>query len=216
MPMPEIRPLLVTELTTPEWHPLPNQDLPVFAFLILHDAGPILIDTGVGIGNDFIDREYRPRHHDLVAQLASEGVSPADLVAVANSHLHFDHAGNNRAFEGTPTYVQRAEFEASRAPRYTIPGWIAHDDLDYRLIDGDHDPASGVRLLSTPGHTPGHQSVLVDTALGLEAVVAQAAEDIEDFTARAATDPSLARIIGAAPVRLWFSHGPPSSWPRSG
>jgi N-acyl homoserine lactone hydrolase len=151
-----------------------------------------------------------------VAQLASEGVSPADLVAVANSHLHFDHAGNNRAFEGTPTYVQRAEFEASRAPRYTIPGWIAHDDLDYRLIDGDHDPASGVRLLSTPGHTPGHQSVLVDTALGLEAVVAQAAEDIEDFTARAATDPSLARIVEAAPVRLWFSHGPPSPWPRSG
>jgi N-acyl homoserine lactone hydrolase len=208
MPFPEIRPLLLTTFTTPDWHPLPNTELPVYGFLVIHDDGPLLVDTGVGSGNAFIDEQYQPRNADLDELLAREGVAVEDIVAVANSHLHFDHSGNNTRFSGTPIYVQRAEFEASREPRYTIPEWVAHDALDYRQLDGDHDLAEGVRLLSTPGHTPGHQSALVETARGLEAIVAQAAEDFADYEARVTTDESLQRIAALKPRWLHFGHGP--------
>lgn len=208
MSAPEIRPLLLTTFTTPDWHPLPNTTMPVNGFLVLHDDGPLLFDTGVGSGNAFIDEQYQPRNADLDELLAAEGVSAGDVIAVANSHLHFDHSGNNTRFADTPIYVQRAEFEASREPRYTIPEWVAHDALDYRQVDGDHDLAEGVRLISTPGHTPGHQSALIETVRGLEAIVAQAAEDFEDYQSRVASDPSLQRIAGFRPHWLHFGHGP--------
>jgi len=206
----QLRPLLLTELTTPDWHPLPNTELPVYAFLVIHNDGPLLFDTGVGSGNAFIDAQYQPRNADLEALLAAEGVAVGDVLAVANSHLHFDHSGNNTRFAATPIYVQRAEFEASREPRYTIPEWVAHEALDYRQLDGDFDLAEGVRLISTPGHTPGHQSALVETARGLEVIVAQAAEDLADYQARVATDPSLRRIASFEPRWLHFGHGPPA------
>ena len=194
---------------TPDWHPLPNTELPVYGFLVIHDDGPLLIDTGVGSGDAFIDEQYQPRNANLDELLKAEGVALGDIVAVANSHLRFDHSGHNARFEATPIYVQRAEFEASREPRYTVPEWVAHDTLDYRQLDGDLDLAEGVRLISTPGHTPGHQSVLVETERGLEAIVAQAAEDFEDYQARVATDPPLTRIASFEPRWLHFGHGDP-------
>lgn len=206
MSAPAVRPLLISELTTPDWHPLPNQELPVYGYLLLHDDGPLLIDTGVGSGNEFIEQQYQPRNADLEGLLAAEGVAIGDIVGVATSHMHFDHHGSNRLFPDTPIYVQRAEYEASTADRYTIPEWIGRGELDYRLVDGDVEIADAVQLIATSGHTPGHQSVLVRTDVGLEAIVAQAAEDIADFEARVGTDEALGRIDSEHPVRLWISH----------
>ena len=95
------------------------------------------------------------------------------------SHLHFDHAGNIRSFPGVPIFVQAVEREAARAANYTIPEFIDAPGIVYQLLDGDTELAPGFEVISTPGHTPGHQSVLVD---GCELIAAQAVETVDDLS----------------------------------
>ena len=105
MAAPEVHPIALGEINTPDWHPLPGQMILIRAFLMVHDDGPILVDTGVGSGNKFIDEQYRPRSESLEAHLASHGVALREIVAVVNSHLHFDHCGSNLLFPGTPLFA---------------------------------------------------------------------------------------------------------------
>ena len=79
-----------------------------------------------------------------------------------NTHLHFDHCGGNRRFAGTPTYVQRAELEAAVEPDY-LEEWVRFPGESYVELDGDAELFDGVSVLFTPGHSPGHQSVVVET-----------------------------------------------------
>ena len=97
------------------------------------------------------------------------GVDPRDVVAVAVSHLHNDHVGGLRHFAGrAPVHLQRAELEAAladplRAERNAMFR-IDFDDprIEWRLAEGDVEIAPGVIALLTAGHTPGHQSFLVE------------------------------------------------------
>lgn len=70
----------------------------MFSYLVLHPTDPILIDTGVGIGNPIIDELYSPVHHDLDEALDRHGVSVEEIATVLTSHLHFDHCGQNQRF----------------------------------------------------------------------------------------------------------------------
>lgn len=111
--------------------------------------------------------------------LAAAGIAPADVEAVVLTHLHEDHAGWASGIDGEPFFpaaryiVQRAEVAAlDRAD----PVWdwtVAPLRASGRLheVDGVHRPAPGITLLPTPGHTPGHQSVLVDQGAGARDVV---------------------------------------------
>lgn len=58
----------------------------------------------------------------LLAEMTcpAHGGRPSDVVALVNSHLHFDHCGNNRELRGIPTWVQQAEIAAARQPHYTV------------------------------------------------------------------------------------------------
>lgn len=85
--------LHLTDVTPAPHLPWARPTFPVFAYLVLHPDGPILIDTGVGIGNAFIDELYSPVHYDLDAALHRHGVEADDIAAVITSHLHFDHCG---------------------------------------------------------------------------------------------------------------------------
>jgi hypothetical protein len=58
--------------------------------------------------------------------------------------------------------VQHAEVEAARGRLYTVPEWAFPPNIDLEVIEGDHEVASGVWIIATPGHTPGHQSVLIE------------------------------------------------------
>ncbi|HEY7069672.1 MAG TPA: N-acyl homoserine lactonase family protein [Acidimicrobiales bacterium] len=157
------RMLLAVVETVPEWHPehATFEPFPVFGWVVRHPDGPILVDTGVGIGNAAIDGWYRPRVTPLADALAAVGVDPRDVAAVVLSHLHFDHCGQQAAL-ACPVHVQAAEWDAARADHYTIPEWAAIPGERLRLVDGDAEPAPGVRIVATPGHTPGHQSVVVE------------------------------------------------------
>ncbi len=170
----QILPLQLAEITFPDEHPLRGQAGVVLAFLIRYDDTVLMFDTGIGESNQGLDDRYRVVRRPLVDELARYGVAPRDVSAIVNSHLHFDHCGNNRQFRGTTIYAQIKEFEAATQPGYTIPEWVGPADAQYVPLDGDHQLWDGLQLISTPGHTPGHQSLLVETKLGLELIAGQA------------------------------------------
>jgi len=133
---------------------------PVFVHTIDHADGLVLVDTGMIDSTPELDEEWEPVPR-------SENV-PRDVVCVINSHLHFDHCGGNRLFPGVPIHVQARELADARAvDGYTIRDWVDFPEAAYVEHDGEAEVLPGVRLLPTPGHTRGHQSVLVDTPSGL-------------------------------------------------
>lgn len=130
---------------------------------------------------------------DLTAALASAGVRPEDVNIVIHTHLHYDHAGNNQLFPHARFFVQREELRYALAPTsfdataYFAPSLgITPDYLGtkFELLDGDAEITSGVQVISTPGHTPGHQSVLVETANGRYCIAGDAVMQYENLERR--------------------------------
>ena len=104
----------------------------------------------------------------LVSQLETLGVSPADVTDIALSHFHGDHAGNANLFTSAKLYIQKPEYEAAFGPEPAKFGFNPAlygklEDNPTVKLNGDHDVFGdgSVVLLSTPGHTPGHQCLLV-------------------------------------------------------
>jgi len=200
----------------PDAHPrAADKTCPIRAFVIDHGDGLLLFDTGVGVGSEVIEALYRPTTVPIIDALNANGFDERDVVAIINSHLHFDHCGQNARFPSVPVYVQRVELETSRTENYTISEWAEISIKRQRLLDGDEEIADGVRVIATPGHSPGHQSVLV----GGDLIVAQACYSCAEFDAGVAAssdmhDPSFAepgaqsikrlRELGAK--RHHFSH----------
>lgn len=214
----EVHRLHLADVTPAPHLPWARPTFPVFAFLVVHPTGPMLIDTGVGVGNPFIDELYTPAHYDLDDALARHGVRIDDIATVITSHLHFDHCGQNDRFAGSEVYVQRSEVEAAKAPLYTVPEWAFPPGLDLTVVDGDHQIADGVRVIATPGHTQGHQSVLIEGEEGNRVVVCcQAAWNVSSFDAATLGDDgwdedggatSLKKLHALKPDRVLLSHDP--------
>ena len=104
----------------------------------------------------------------LASQLAEVGVAPGDVTVIAFSHAHFDHVGNSKMFTRARWYVQENEYEAMFGPDYGKYGFLPElyatmQSNETVKLHGDHDVFGdgSVRIISTPGHTPGHQSLLV-------------------------------------------------------
>lgn len=152
-----------------------GREWPVHGFVIPHPvAGAILIDTGVG-GPERVLSDWRVVNVRAADALALAGLSPADVRIVVNTHLHFDHAGQNAVFRHAPFYVQRLELERARREQRWFTDWFDFAGARFELLDGPGEVADGVRLVPTPGHTTGHQSVLVRTGEGEEVCIGDAA-----------------------------------------
>jgi N-acyl homoserine lactone hydrolase len=158
-----------------EW----SEPLPILAWLIEHPDGLIVVDTGESSGA--MDKGWYPRwqpywrmavrfdvkpEDEIGPQLRSRGFDPEDVRTVVLTHLHGDHAGGIPHFPRSELVVARGEWEAAQGfkgeaggylPKH-FPQWLAPT-----LIDGEHEVADGVRVMPTPGHTPHHQSVVVET-----------------------------------------------------
>ena len=141
---------------------LEGERIPVFVHTIEHPDGLVLVDTGMIDSTPELDEEWQARPHPLPEELVRR------VAVVINTHLHFDHCGGNRLFAGVPIHVQRRELEEARSdPDYTIPEWVDFEGATYVEHDGEAEVLPGVRLLPAPGHSDGHQVVLVDTDEGL-------------------------------------------------
>ena len=148
-------------------------DMSVSAYLIVHPRGALLWDSCV-IQDERIQAggttEGRATaKKTLLGQLAEIGYAPADIRYLVLSHSHFDHSANANAFAGSTWLVQRAEREfmfPQKPPSEPLPGAERFSALRVSrtlLLDGDYDVFhdGSVMILATPGHTPGHQSLLV-------------------------------------------------------
>lgn len=145
--------------------------LPVWQAYIEHPEGKILVDTGIDPETDMMfERSVHQRPEQRPEkQLGLIGVTPDDINIVINTHLHYDHASNNHLFKNATFLIQKEEMRHAYVPEkfewqfyqprsnFDVPG------LNYELIEGDYEVAEGVQVISTPGHSPGHQSVLVET-----------------------------------------------------
>jgi N-acyl homoserine lactone hydrolase len=167
---------------------------PCSIHLIEHPDGRILVDTGMIDSTPELDAKWGFRF--------DASVIPRDVVCVINTHLHFDHCGGNRLFPGTPIHLQRAEREAARAEHYTIRSWVEFEGATYVEHDGEAEIVSGVRVLPTPGHTPGHQSVLVDTDDGLVVLAGDVGYNWPQFEA----SESGQLLLSLRPRRIWLAH----------
>ena len=134
---------------------------PVLGYLVRHERGLLLFDTGIGTGSPGTDAHYRPRRRALPAALAAAGAALADITLVVNCHLHFDHCGGNPLLAGTPILVQATELATARRGGHTIDGLIDFPGATYNELTGEAEVWPGVHLVPTPGHTDGHQSLVV-------------------------------------------------------
>ena len=137
-------------------------------YLIKHAQGWLIWDTGVtdavaAMPNGLAPADPRATHwrkpKTLVSELEQVGVKPADVKFMAVSHTHPDHIGNVELFPQAMLYVQKAEYDspgANNAPRFKAEHPVTKLEGD-RDVFGD----GSVTIISTPGHTPGHQSLLV-------------------------------------------------------
>jgi N-acyl homoserine lactone hydrolase len=148
---------------------------PVHGFVILHPKlGVVLVDTGCG-GPEVVLREYRVVNRTVADALAVHDLAPIDVRLVINTHLHFDHCGQNVAFAHAPLLVQRLEHERIYRERDEVTEWIEASGMRFELVEGDVALADDLRLLRTPGHTSGHQSVIAATDSGTELFIGDAA-----------------------------------------
>ena len=199
----------------------PASAIPVHGFVIKHPkAGAILVDTGVGWGNDQLLREWKVVNREMADAMAEHDLSPADVKIVINSHLHFDHCGQNAVFKHAPFYIQRSELKRAREDGFTIQ-WFDFAGARFELVDGDAEIAEGVRVVATPGHTVGHQSVIVDMPEGDAVMIGDAAytadiyRDVDDADLSQwpgqASDPeawtsSLKKVHAMHPHAVHFCH----------
>jgi N-acyl homoserine lactone hydrolase len=155
---------------------------PVPGVLLECDGGWLLLDTGFNTAlirdpalyqRFFPSVEYLPvllgSGEPIAEALDSVGVDIASISAVALSHLHHDHAGGLKLFAGrVPVHAQQRELEYgmrnSPEPEKHAMARIDYDDprIDWRLAEGEAEIAPGVTAIPTYGHTPGHQSFMVE------------------------------------------------------
>jgi len=136
------------------------------SLLIMTDEERILVDTGCGdLSEEMATVHKLEREKDLVENLREAGMRPEDITMVINTHLHFDHCGWNKVFTKARLMVQRAELAHAYTPfRFQKGGYYQphFKGLGFEVVEGDVEIVDGVHLVTTPGHTPGHQSVVVD------------------------------------------------------
>ncbi|MER7624099.1 N-acyl homoserine lactonase family protein [Streptomyces sp. NPDC126503] len=171
---------------------------PSLAYLVRHPGGSLLFDTGMGEGSPETDAHYRPVRRPLP-------VGPEDVDLIVNCHLHFDHIGGNQLFPTTPVLVQRTELAIARAGGHTIDTLLT--GVRYEELDGEHEIAPGIRIVPTPGHTEGHQSLLLDHGDRVTVLAGQAYDFAHEFgTPYRPWLGRLAELAAGRPARVLFAH----------
>jgi len=192
----------------------------VLGYLVRHDHGLLLFDTGIGVADAETEAWYQPVRWPLADALRSVGHDLDDVTLVANCHLHFDHCGGNPLLAGRPVVCQRDELTAAGTEGYTVPELVDHPGARYELVDGNAELMPGVSVVATPGHVDGHQSLVVRCSDGTVIVAGQSHDHASDFAADALAvwaradggdglpvPPAwMPRLLELDPARVYFAH----------
>jgi N-acyl homoserine lactone hydrolase len=184
---------------------------PCLAYVVRHPSeGTLLIDTGLhpdasanlrkdfGLAMSILFRTLRPADEPYEDRLRGLGVEPGEVDRVVMTHLHVDHTSGMRLLPNASFVISRREWEAAHKPRAAGKGYIAHHlppESRVELVDIDRDGESygpfsrtidllgdgTMRLISTPGHTIGHMSVLLRVVGGEVLVVGDAAYTLRNI-----------------------------------
>jgi glyoxylase-like metal-dependent hydrolase (beta-lactamase superfamily II) len=202
-------------------------DVPIWAAAVEGGGRRLLVDTGLQDAAKWSagrDPHTLGPGETIDAALAELGWRRRDVDLVVNTHLHYDHTENNLAFPHAQFFVSRAEWEFAHDPDgpqaelYDVD-WTGPDLTreNYTLVDADrYEVLPGLDLIRTPGHTPGHQSLLVTTAEGTLCVAGDAACMMENLTTPTPPGTHVAgnlaldsiRRIGELSDRVLMNHDP--------
>ncbi|CAF1091330.1 unnamed protein product [Adineta steineri] len=214
---------------------------PITAFLLDTTDGWILVDCGIDeakiddpilVQKYFLDRGWKPAPvvlpvHHLRYQLSQINVEPYMIKYIILTHMHADHTGNLKHFPNAKIYIQHEEYEHGFQPQEKLSSAWFRDDYDSRpesdwiLVNGDMNILPGLDLISTRGHTSGHQSVRVQLPSGAIIIMTGDAGDLmenyekeilpgESVDDKAALE-SIQRLKQLASVpnaRLFLTHDP--------
>jgi N-acyl homoserine lactone hydrolase len=153
----------------------------IYSVLHMHDKGPVLVDVGLnpdGLTNP--EDAWGPRAKlikpeltegdDIRNRLRELDLDVSDIRMVLLTHLHLDHTGGLRFFNRCPIMVQTAEYRFAFHPDAFVSAQYMRNDFDhplnFRLLEEDQIVLPGISVIKTPGHTPGHQSILVKLVSG--------------------------------------------------
>ncbi|WP_299655044.1 N-acyl homoserine lactonase family protein [uncultured Jannaschia sp.] len=198
-----------------------------YRFWLLHGPGGIIaVDTG--IDPDEAARRGITGIVPTERALAERGIDPGNIGTLILTHLHWDHVSALDAFPAAEVWLHRDEAAFFADPIRAHPQidryFSHHDSLRrllgsprLRLVGGTAHIAAGVSLMPLPGHTPGHQGVVVTTAAGAEIIVADAApfnrnilEEVPNgiLYDLGASLTSLVRIRAEGPAAVLTGHDP--------
>ncbi|MBI4196818.1 MAG: MBL fold metallo-hydrolase [Deltaproteobacteria bacterium] len=207
--------------------------IPVASYLIQHPQNLILFDTGFGtrieqeIRGWWLNRllqlimPYRfTTEETAVEELRKNGIPPTSIKTIILSHLHYDHTGGLRDFPKAQVILPRAEWERAQVGRWggRLQGIMKEHLEGVNLWPLDYQPGtrygpfeasydlmgdSSVLLLSTPGHTPGHQSVLVKLGSGQQVLLTGDAVWVEENYTRPSPKGWKARLIEEEDQEAW-------------
>jgi len=222
-----ITPVVTGDYLAPEGHRQAGQRIVAVAYLVRRPGATLLFDTGFPFDeptpvNESTDDELWTYPRPLAELLSGAGATLDALDLVANCHLHIDHAGGNyRLPPELPIYAQAAELAIARVDEEEIvQRALALDRQAYRPIEGEVELLPGVRVVPSPGHTAGHQSLVVETDAGPVILAGQAVSGATEFATfvyadrlrQEASEPVptypdwLPGLLANSPVEVRFAH----------
>ena len=173
-------------------------DFPLIAYYITDGETGLLLDTGAFVPENGYVPAGKPNGPYIQTEdqridnaLKKIGVNCDDIKTVVLSHLHWDHAGSCAFFKNAKFIVQKCEYEYALNPIkiHQFPyRKYEFENLNFEFVDGDTEIGDGLKLILTPGHTPGSQTLLVNTDDGIYALVADLVNTRECWE----SDPKLA------------------------
>lgn len=174
--------------------------VPITAYLLDTTEGWVLFDAGLDEANlrdrDRCDALYlnpgwdpppvvKP-HHEMGRQLAEIGIGFSDISMVILSHLHADHTGHLKDMPQAKFVISRRELDyvnSGMAPYYFFPSDYDLPGIDWQVVDGDTPVFEGLTIIETPGHSPGHQSLVVELPnTGPVVLAADVGDMLRNFT----------------------------------
>ena len=187
------RDLFFPELSSAEWSPYPSYSLPEFemnigSFVIHGPDKTILVDTGLGKLDHHIEQ---PVQQTLLSELEALKLRPDDIDIVFLTHLHLDHVGTNmtkengvwkQTFPNAMYMVGRSDWEmfgrmvdkpGFQYIKEQVQPLLSSGSL--HLIEGEITVTKGVTTIPTPGHTPGHTSLLIESEGEIAVIIGDAA-----------------------------------------